>query len=105
MLNSKETLKKLHKKFPTMTLDELFDIIDCYIETGVYFGTPVENYTHPYILDPYRYYTGFDKWTVTCDYPKGSVADQISNKLNGGITYADSTHTSRASTRQFESNC
>ena len=33
-MNSKETLKKLHKRFPLMTLDELFDILDCYVETS-----------------------------------------------------------------------
>lgn len=32
MLNTKETLKELHKKFPMMNLDELFEILDCYIE-------------------------------------------------------------------------
>lgn len=32
MLNTKETLKKLHTKFPLLTLDELFDILDCYVE-------------------------------------------------------------------------
>lgn len=32
MLNSKETLKRLHKRFPLITIDELFDILDCYIE-------------------------------------------------------------------------
>ena len=32
-MNSKETLKKLHKRFPLMSLDELFDILDCYVET------------------------------------------------------------------------
>lgn len=95
MLNLKMTLKNLHKKFPNLSLDELFDIVDCYVEELV-------------ISNPYKDYLKdtFPKdWTITCDYPKGSVADQISNKLNGGITYADSTHTSRASTRQFESNC
>lgn len=25
-------MKKLHKKFPLLTLDELFDILDCYVE-------------------------------------------------------------------------
>ena len=93
MLNLKITLKNLHKKFPNLSLDELFDIVDCYVE--------VESFNSPYIIKD----TFPKDWTITCDYPKGSVADQISNKLNGGITYADSTHTSRASTRQFESNC
>ena len=32
MMNVKETLKRLHKKFPMMGLDELFDVLDCYIE-------------------------------------------------------------------------
>ena len=32
MLNVKQTLKNLHKKFPMMGLDELFDVLDCYIE-------------------------------------------------------------------------
>ena len=31
-MNVKETLKRLHKKFPLMSLDELFEILDCYIE-------------------------------------------------------------------------
>ena len=34
MLNTKETLKKLHTKFPLLTLDELFDILDCYVENS-----------------------------------------------------------------------
>lgn len=32
-LDVKQTLKKLHKKFPTMNLDDLFEILDCYVET------------------------------------------------------------------------
>lgn len=35
MINTKETLKKLHKKFPLMTLDELFEILDCYEEESL----------------------------------------------------------------------
>lgn len=34
MINTKETLKKLHAKFPLLTLDELFDILDCYVENS-----------------------------------------------------------------------
>ena len=50
MINSKETLKKLHKKFPLLTLDELFDILDCYVEdykdlfwTTTNTGNPIYN--------------------------------------------------------------
>lgn len=99
-MNLKETLKKLHKKFPTMTLDELFDVADCYVEE-------INIYTYSTnIPNPYKNYTAnpFPKdWTVTCDYPKGSAADQIS-KLNGGITYdTDSRYASGTSDYQLES--
>lgn len=36
MLNSKETLKKLHQALPNLTLDELFIILDCYTEEYFY---------------------------------------------------------------------
>lgn len=32
MLNTKATLKKLHSKFPLLSLDDLFEILDCYVE-------------------------------------------------------------------------
>ena len=38
MLNTKQTLKNLHKKFPMMSLDELFEVLDCYVEES-YFKT------------------------------------------------------------------
>ena len=40
MLNSKETLKKLHKKFPQLSLEELFDALDCYVEEYNFFTKP-----------------------------------------------------------------
>lgn len=40
MLNSKETLKKLHKKFPLLSLDELFDVLDCYVEDSLFSYKP-----------------------------------------------------------------
>ena len=89
MLNSKKTLKNLHEKFPNLSLDDLFIILDCYIEEETF------NINSPYIY----YKDTFPKdWTVTCDYPKNSVADQISTKLNHNITYDNnSTFSSRAS--------
>ena len=38
MLNTKQTLKNLNKKFPMMSLDELFEVLDCYVEES-YFNT------------------------------------------------------------------
>ena len=46
MLNSKETLKKLHKKFPQLNLDELFDALDCYVEECNFFTKPYWNGTY-----------------------------------------------------------
>lgn len=31
-MNVKETLKRLHKRLPTLGLDELFELLDCYVE-------------------------------------------------------------------------
>ena len=45
MLNSKETLKKLHKRFPQLSLDELFDALDCYVEECNFFNKPYWNGT------------------------------------------------------------
>ena len=35
MINTKQTLKNLHKKFPMMSLDELFEVLDCYVEESL----------------------------------------------------------------------
>lgn len=32
MIDAKLTLSKLHSKFPNITLDDLFEILDCYTE-------------------------------------------------------------------------
>ena len=39
MLNVKETLKRLHKRLPTLSLDELFELLDCYIEETAFSRT------------------------------------------------------------------
>ena len=31
-MNVKETLKRLHKRLPSLSLDELFELLDCYVE-------------------------------------------------------------------------
>lgn len=43
MINSKETLKRLHKKFPLMSLDELFEILDCVVEEYLFKSEPSKN--------------------------------------------------------------
>jgi hypothetical protein len=32
MIDAKQTLVNLHSKFPSMSLDDLFTILDCYVE-------------------------------------------------------------------------
>lgn len=44
MMNVKETLRRLHKKYPTLSLDELFDMLDCYVELADYCKNPITTY-------------------------------------------------------------
>lgn len=55
MMNVKETLKKLHKKYPVLDLDDLFEILDCYTEEP--------DYTHKPFIPFYG-----DSTTNTTDY-------------------------------------
>lgn len=79
MMNVKETLKRLHKKFPMMGLDELFDVLDCYIE----------EYTQPKIWYDYKIDTMPLK-TNGIDFNKDSISCSTSNKIDrmydGNIT-------------------
>ena len=51
MLNTKQTLKNLHKKFPMMSLDELFEVLDCYVEES-YLKTNPGTWSDKTIIDP-----------------------------------------------------
>lgn len=55
MINTKETLKKLHKKFPLMTLDDLFEILDCYVEGSIVKWEPSTITTQPWTGDKLWY--------------------------------------------------
>lgn len=41
MINTKETLKKLHSAFPLLSLDELFKILDCYVEENYWWNKDI----------------------------------------------------------------
>lgn len=55
MMNVKETLRRLHKKYPKLGLDDLFEMLDCYVEQvdcnnyfkpiTTYYGDPTTNTT------------------------------------------------------------
>ena len=40
MMNVKETLKRLHRRLPTLSLDELFELLDCYVEQSYFNSFP-----------------------------------------------------------------
>ena len=67
-MNTKETLKRLHKKFPMMGLDELFDILDCYVEE--YKITEPKIWTSTYPLK-----------TNGVEFNKNQISCSISNKI------------------------
>ena len=69
-MNVKETLKRLHKKFPMMGLDELFDVLDCYIEE-VDFSK---------IWDDYKDTIPLKTNGIECN--KDSISCSTSNKIN-----------------------
>lgn len=35
-MDTRKTLENLHKEFPNLSLDDLFKILDCYVETSSY---------------------------------------------------------------------
>lgn len=87
MLNSKETLKKLHQALPNLTLDELFIILDCYTEEytvnwkeyepKIWYGTSV---TEP---SPFSIKNAIDG-PYTAKY--GGISSEIKSNGNLSIT-------------------
>lgn len=82
MMNVKETLKRLHKKFPMMGLDELFDVLDCYIEE--YTITEPKIWYHDYKIDTMPLKTNgieFNKDSISC-----STSNKIDRMYDGNTT-------------------
>jgi len=73
MLNTKETLKKLHKRFPMMNLDELFEILDCYIEDTI--ATNIGSW-------PKVWYSDNSLKTNGIEFNKNTISCPTSNKIN-----------------------
>jgi hypothetical protein len=51
MLDSKQTLIKLHTEFPDLSLDDLFKILDCYVEQYPF----LKSFPNPYSFKPHTY--------------------------------------------------
>ena len=84
MINVKETLKKLHKKFPMMGLDELFDVLDCYVEEFTLTSTEPKIWYHDYKIDTMPIKTNgveFNKNSISC-----STSNKIDRKYDGNTT-------------------
>lgn len=79
MTNVKETLKKLHKKFPLMSLDELFEILDCYVEQ-VDFTKTISTW------EPSKVWYSTDK--ITCN-KADTNANTLTSISDGKIAYYD----------------
>ena len=64
-MDVKETLKKLHEKLPLLCLDELFDVLDCYVETSVLKYDQLWSSTDIKIKNPYQQYVTRTNGTST----------------------------------------
>lgn len=85
MMNVKETLKRLHRRLPTLSLDELFELLDCYVE---YDSNTIDwlNYKKPSIWEPNKVWYSTDK--VTCSEKGSDVYTIATNKsADGKIAY------------------
>lgn len=81
MINVKDTLKKLHKKFPLMTLDELFEILDCFVEESIIKGDPGTITTQPWTGE--RVWYNNDSITVSTLKPANKITAVAGNITTG----------------------
>lgn len=74
MIDIKATLKNLHSKFPLMTLDELFAVLDCVIEKTQL--TDLSDYTLP------KVWYKAEPPTCKCEIYEGDNQTCITNTHN-----------------------
>lgn len=60
MINVKQTLTNLHKKFPTLDLDQLFTILDCIVEEPQFFNYKEPDFISKIPSSPIVMYDGAD---------------------------------------------
>lgn len=77
-MNVKETLKRLHKKFPMMGLDELFDVLDCYVEEARIIPT----------WEPNKIWYSTDKSPINCSKDAEPAIYTVTN-VDGKLKYYD----------------
>lgn len=91
-MNVKETLKRLHKKLPAMGLDELFELLDCYVEQ-IDFSRTISTW------EPSKVWYSTDKTTSVNEVPKinsvtsknvdPAICTVANNCTDGKIKYYD----------------
>ena len=74
MMNVKETLKRLHKRLPTLSLDELFELLDCYVEQSTLSTFP--NW------EPNKVWYSTDK--ITCSEKGSDIYTVATNNCTDG---------------------
>lgn len=80
MINTKATLKKLHSKFPILSLDDLFEILDCYVEENCLWTRDITWSSEPKPSDAIK--TAPYTTNITCN------TDLNSNKIIATRTYS-----------------
>ena len=96
MMNVKETLKRLHRRLPTLSLDELFELLDCYVEYDSNTNDWL-NYKKLSIWEPNKIWYSTDKTTSVSETPKiNSITSNIdpaiytiANCTDGKIKFYD----------------
>ena len=97
MMNVKETLKRLHKKFPMMGLDELFDVLDCYVENTI--SATIDSWQPKIWYSDYKIDTMPLK-TNGIEFNKNSISCSTSNKMDRKYD-GNTTTTAEPSSIQF----
>lgn len=88
-MNVKETLKRLHKKFPMMGLDELFDVLDCYVEE-VDFTRTISTWEQPKIWYSTDKTTSVSETPINCITSKNAdIAINTIANTDGKLKYYD----------------
>lgn len=86
MMNVKETLKRLHKRLPTLSLDELFELLDCYVEE---FNLSFKPDNQVLWKEPSPWSTSVTYNTVKSDPNYNLTTNLTTNCTDGKIKYYD----------------
>ena len=89
MINVKETLKRLHKRLPTLSLDELFELLDCYVEQSTLTSYPNWDNKIWYSTEKTTGVNETPKVTCVTSKIDPAIYTIASNCTNGEIKYYD----------------